>query len=96
MGRSSTEDADNSAFTLGEKDVRIIFSSLINLALKTMPAGSEYLAAMTKDVIANASAGYQQFNKQDQQVTEVAGAQVSDAVDQASPVAAQVSVTRVQ
>ena len=65
-------------------------SGLMAQMSKSMPTGFESAAAMTKGVIANASAGYQPFSKTTQPAAEAAGAQVSNAADALSQAAEQV------
>lgn len=59
-------------------------SALIDQASKKMPTGFEYSGATAKAVIASASAGYEQFNKNAQQADETVGAKASNAADKVS------------
>jgi phasin family protein len=68
-------------------------AALIDQATKDMPAGAENSAATVKAVIASASAGYEQFNKNAQQASEAVAVQASNAAEKVSELAAQAAAT---
>jgi phasin family protein len=68
-------------------------SGLIDQASKNLPAGSENSAATAKAVIAGASAGYEQFNKNAQQAGEAVATQAHNAAEKVSQLAAQATAT---
>ena len=74
-------------------NVGLKLSALMGQVSKTMPAGFENSAAVAKGVIANASAGYEQFNKNAQPTAEAAGTQVGNAAEEVSQAAEQVPGT---
>jgi phasin family protein len=71
-------------------------SALVDQVSKNLPAGSENSVAMARTAIANASAGYEQFNKKTQQTLEAVGAKVSNAADKVSQLAGQVPNTGIR
>lgn len=74
-------------------DMGVKLSALIDQASKNLPAGSENSAATAKAVIASASAGYEQFNKNAQQAGEAVATQAHNAAEQVSQLAAQAAAT---
>jgi len=72
-------------------NVGLKLAALMDQVSKTMPPSFETSVAMAKGVVANASTGYQQFNKNAQQTTEAVGAKVSSAADNVSQVGESVA-----
>jgi phasin family protein len=69
------------------------FTEAINGAAKNAPAGSENVVAILRAAMANANAGYDQFNKATRQAAEVVQANVAASADQVTKVAEQVTGT---
>jgi phasin family protein len=77
-------------------NIGVKLSGLIDQASKDMPAGSENSAATAKAMIAGASAGYEQFNKNAQQVGEAVATQAHNAAEKVSELAAKATATAIR
>lgn len=90
---SGAQTALSAAIQEQVKEASRHFTEVVDGAAKNAPAGSENVMAVMKAAIANANAGYDQFNKSTRQAAEVVQANVAASADQVTKAAEQVTGT---
>lgn len=90
---SGAQTALSAAIQEQVKETSRHFTEAVDGAAKNAPAGSENVVAVMKAAIANANAGYDQFNRATRQAAEVVQANVAASADQVTKAAEQVTGT---